>query len=246
MPTVTTTATYFLAPEYAPRLQQLAREGPPERDPRFAPLAQEGGMAAFIERSVKERAEGLAYGFAIVDRQEPVGFCVVDGLTHPVAPTVECWVAPPFRRRGFGNFGVGKLLELSFQNLQLPRLRAHADGAAWRALLERAGFAPAGTGDSDALELTRERWLEHRDAPALGRLHPALQTLLRAELEAGNEVLETGGGWPDADSVFVRVKHPFRARPASLPDGVEYLELNDPHWWKAEYGTRSPRHILAC
>jgi hypothetical protein len=65
-------------------------------------------------------------------------------------------------------------------------------------------------------------------------------------LAAGNEVIESGGGWPDADSVFVRLRDPFRTTPSPLPDGVVYTEPNDPHWWKADYSSRSPRHILAC
>lgn len=45
---------------------------------------------------------------------------------------------------------------------------------------------------------------------------------------------------------IVRLKTPFLARPPVLPDGVTYTEPGDPHWWMADYTTRSPRHILAC
>jgi hypothetical protein len=62
---------------------------------------------------------------------------------------------------------------------------------------------------------------------------------------AGNSVGETGAGWPDTDSIFVRLREPFRTKP-SLPDGVSYTEPNDPHWWKADYSSKSPRHVLAC
>ena len=73
-------------------------------------------------------------------------------------------------------------------------------------------------------------------------LHPALRAILDAELAAGNEVAETGGGWPDPDSVFVRLRDPFRTKPSPLPPNVVYTEPNDPHWWKADYGTvSSPR-----
>jgi RimJ/RimL family protein N-acetyltransferase len=239
-----TTAAYLLGPEHAAQLQRLLGDAPGESDPRVVELAREGAVAAFIERAVKERLEGLTYSLAILDRGAPVGVALVREVAGPAGAIVDCWVAPPLRRRGLGGFGIAKALELAFQNLQLPRVRARAsEEPAVRRVLERAGFAPGG---DDELELTRERWLERRDAPALARLHPALKSLLQAELDAGNEVLETGGGWPDADSVFVRVKYPFRARPAALPGGVDYQEPNDPHWWRADYSTRGPRHILAC
>jgi len=68
----------------------------------------------------------------------------------------------------------------------------------------------------------------------------------RPRVSTGNEVAETGGGWPDADSVFVRLRDPFRTKPLPLPAGIVYTEPNDPHWWKADYTSSAPRHTLAC
>jgi hypothetical protein len=82
--------------------------------------------------------------------------------------------------------------------------------------------------------LTRADWIAHRDRPAIAALRAELRAELRAildaELPAGNEVAESGGGWPGADSIFIRLRDPFRTSPSALPDDVVYTEPNDPHW----------------
>jgi|SRR6516164_3673331 hypothetical protein len=77
-------------------------------------------------------------------------------------------------------------------------------------------------------------------------LCPELRILLDAELTAGNRVVETGEGWPNPSSILVMLALPFRCTPSSLPRGVEYLEVNDTHWWKAEYHHLPTSHLLAC
>ena len=145
------------------------------------------------------------------------------------------------------------ILDFAFRNLQTPRVHAFAplgDAAAERTLAT-FGFGPApaeaaSRPDAVHVALARADWIAHRDRPALARLHPALRAILDAELAAGNEVAETGGGWPDDDSIFVRLRDPFRTTSSPLPAGVTYTEPNDPHWWRADYSSQSPRHILAC
>ena len=182
-----------------------------------------------------ERGEGV-WPHAIVDLKTLVGTTSLNG-----ADEIGFWVAEQHRGKGFATFGVKMTVQFAFNNRRLPRVTAQAPNAAARRVIEKNGFTPSG----DRFELTRERWIEHRDGPALKRLHPALKAILRAELAAGNEVAETGGGWPDLDSVFVRLRYPFRTKPESTA-GLDYNEPNDPHWWKADYCSRSPRHILAC
>ena len=76
-------------------------------------------------------------------------------------------------------------------------------------------------------------------------LHPSLIPILDAELAAGNEVDEWRMGWPDPDSVVVRLRQSFQAKRSDLPSNVTFAESNDPQWWKAEYSSAKPRHILA-
>ena len=78
------------------------------------------------------------------------------------------------------------------------------------------------------------------------RLCPELQELLNAELAAGNAIVEYRTGLYAADAVLVLLAKAFRARPRNLPTGVEYREVNDPHWWKAEYFRPATKHCIAC
>jgi hypothetical protein len=77
-------------------------------------------------------------------------------------------------------------------------------------------------------------------------LHPALQTILQAELSAGNAVVETWRGWPTSDAVCVMLQKPFVVEHAALPDGVVFRDIDDPHYWKSEYEHRPSHHLLAC
>jgi hypothetical protein len=198
------------------------------------------GHAAAIEAlegaSEFLRTTGAGHAFVIEDHGRLVGLCGLQGAE------ARFWVGRPFRGKGYATFGVGMILEFAFQNLALAEVRARVDDAnpAARRVLEKNGFLR----DGSLLAITADRWRGLRHGPALERLHPALRAILAAERAAGNEVRETAVGWPDADSVFVRLKRPFRAH-AALPEGVRFAELNDPHWWMAEYSTEGPRHILA-
>jgi RimJ/RimL family protein N-acetyltransferase len=245
----TTAGTYLLSMEHAAALQRLAA------DPRTAAAGipfPARGAREFVEGQIAARADGSGYAFAIVDGGELVGVSSLAGVGGGEASRLEVWVALPFRGRGYATFGVRMLLEFAFRNLELERVRAVAPGSQPGAarVLAKHGFlphpVPAASATDAGYELTRARWIERQSATALDLLHPALRVILAAELAAGNEVAETGGGWPDPDSVFVRLRHPFRTRPSPLPDEVTYTEPNDPHWWKADYSSRAPRHILAC
>ena len=204
-----------------------------------------GGPPDIVERLIRECEEGLGYSYVIRDRADVVGYYFVRGVGGNEAREVGGRVGPTFRGRGYGTFGLRMVLEFLFQNLRLDRVFASvaesdADRAAWARVLSRQGF------DLRAVPavVTRERWMELRNGPSLAALHPGLRTLLSAELAAGNEIAEASGGWPDHDSIFIRLRNPFQPRVGPLPDGVEFLAVDDPHWWMAEYHSRSPRHLL--
>jgi hypothetical protein len=71
-----------------------------------------------------------------------------------------------------------------------------------------------------------------------------LQAILDAELSAGNEVVEASS-WPPKCELIVILRHPFRRAHATSED-VEFAEINDPHYWKAEYRYNGGMHTLAC
>jgi hypothetical protein len=83
------------------------------------------------------------------------------------------------------------------------------------------------------------------DSEKLPPLCAELRPLLDAELAAGNRVayhhVNVG---PDA--LAVMLKKPFSCKPAALPAGVTYTDVNDPHWWLAEYRCAQHCHLLAC
>jgi RimJ/RimL family protein N-acetyltransferase len=238
-------AVYALEPRHATALDALAAAAPAEQHVLLDGVRKLGGRA-FAAAAAASRDAGDQHTFAVEESGVTIGVCA---LRRPPAglPRAEVWIAPAVRRRGLGTFALTKVLELAFDNLQVPRLAAAAVDEAARRLLARAAFTAPASGDPiDAQEHTvaAPAWRAQRHADALARLAPPLRTLLDAELAAGNEVAETGSGWPDADSVFVRLKRPFVVTPAALPPDVTYARLDDPHWWRAEYTTRSPCHLL--
>lgn len=253
-----TRAVHLLAERHLPALQRLAADPAIAATTRVPHPYPADGAAEFFRHVERERAAGTAQVFAIVEREELVG---VIGLHHVTTRDAELgfWVGVPHQRRGHATFAVANVQQFAFANLRLQALWAEAlaGNTACVRLLERAGFVATAERAHEnpvwpaamplrRFELAAGAWRERRDAPALAALHPALRALLAAELAAGNEVRETSRGWPDPDSVLVRLQRPFAALPAVLPAGVVHRVLNDPHWWRAELATTAPRHLLIC
>jgi len=72
----------------------------------------------------------------------------------------------------------------------------------------------------------------------------ALQSILDAELAAGNEIRDVGAGLPKCE-VLIVLRKPF-CRSYALAPPLEFVEINDPHYWKAEYQYDGGRQTLAC
>jgi hypothetical protein len=250
----------LLSPAHAEAIQRLATEpeiaammGLPER-------VHATSVGNYIAQHLERRAEGREYVYVLSDRKEVLGLCGLHGVGQANPAELDVCVGRPYLGKGNATFAVNRVLEFAFQNLQLERVRSRASvtSAACQHVLEKLGFqalhaeprGDAALGLSDRreafYEITRQQWQEARNRPALAALHPSLKPILEAELAAGNEVAELSTGWPDPDSVFVRMRKPFRTHPTPLPEDVAYNEPNDDHWWKADYGTRAPRHVLAC
>lgn len=71
-----------------------------------------------------------------------------------------------------------------------------------------------------------------------------LTEILDDELELGNDIAETARGWPQSDSIIIFLAQPFKAEYAL--ENTEYREINDPHYWKAEYEDKLTKHLLVC
>ncbi len=236
-------AVHSLSVSHAPASQSLCE------DPEIAALLglsrspSRDDVTRFIEERLAARNAGSAYVFLLTQGTTILGICGLLDAGSGTPPELMVATASGHRGAGHATFASERVLELAFVNLQLERIQAHPvmSHPACSRLLSRLGFSTTG----GRAELTRGHWQDGRNRPALGALHPALSAILAAELAAGNEVAEMRTGWPKAGSVFVALRQSFLTRPPSLPEGIRYAELNDPHWWKAEYTSENPQHILA-
>lgn len=78
-------------------------------------------------------------------------------------------------------------------------------------------------------------------------LAPSLRRVLETEWALGNRVVETGRGWPyGGTSILVLLERPFLGSYAPPPEGLELVEVNDPHYWKAELRCARTGETLAC
>ncbi|RFM26446.1 hypothetical protein [Deminuibacter soli] len=73
---------------------------------------------------------------------------------------------------------------------------------------------------------------------------PALKQIMEGELKLGNIIAETAKGWPAYNTIIVFLQKPFIAHYET--DNVVYRDVNDRHYWKAEYTDKQTQHILAC
>ena len=71
-----------------------------------------------------------------------------------------------------------------------------------------------------------------------------LKKILTQEVELGNEIIETSIGWPDEKTIIIFLKRPFLEHYTF--ENVEFRNVDDPHYWKAEYVDHSTKHVLAC
>lgn len=76
-------------------------------------------------------------------------------------------------------------------------------------------------------------------------LNESLSVLLHNELRCGNKIAEVAIDWPNTGSVFVLLERRFVG--LYEHDTFQYLEVNDPHYWFAEYhSNHKPLHSVCC
>lgn len=71
----------------------------------------------------------------------------------------------------------------------------------------------------------------------------ALNAILEAELAAGNRITEISA-WPPHCDTLIILEFRF-IKPYDVP-ALEYHELNDTHYWYAEYAHSERKETLAC
>ena len=79
------------------------------------------------------------------------------------------------------------------------------------------------------------------------RLSEVMKHILQSELESGNEIKEASlGGFSKAsdDHIFVFLNYPFRHQ--YNISGIRFREIDDHHYWKAEYDDDLNHQTIAC
>lgn len=81
----------------------------------------------------------------------------------------------------------------------------------------------------------------------LNKLSNELEIILYDELKAGNTIKEISvGGFEDKEHLFIFLNKPFIEKVIKDTENIKYLEINDPHYWKAEYTDLKNKQTIAC
>ena len=85
------------------------------------------------------------------------------------------------------------------------------------------------------------------DYNTINKLNGTIEEILLLELSAGNEIVETyEGDWPLPNSIMVFLEKPFKTAIQRNLSSVEFRNINDPHYWKAEYVDKDNKMWLCC
>ena len=84
------------------------------------------------------------------------------------------------------------------------------------------------------------------DKSHIEALSSEMKKILDAELAAGNEICETHKGWGSPDHICVFLKYPFMASVEYDKSKVRYVDIDDRHYWKAEYDDMTAHQTIAC
>ena len=81
----------------------------------------------------------------------------------------------------------------------------------------------------------------------VAKFHGELEKVINAELIAGNIIVETwSGNWPYDNVDVVSLQFPFRTPIKNDIVNIDFHDINDPHFWKAEYYDHENNLLLIC
>lgn len=79
----------------------------------------------------------------------------------------------------------------------------------------------------------------------LYKLSNELEKILYNELKAGNTIREISvGGFGDEKHLYIFLNKTFINK--KNYNNIKYIEINDPHYWKAEYTDIKNKQTIAC
>ena len=88
------------------------------------------------------------------------------------------------------------------------------------------------------------------DPKVVNRFVGVLKDILEEELKAGNKIVETyeskDSDFPVPNATMIFLEKPFRTPVRRDLASIEFSELNDPHYWKAEYFDKQNIQFLCC
>lgn len=81
----------------------------------------------------------------------------------------------------------------------------------------------------------------------LHKLNNELEKILYNELKAGNKIREISvGGFGDEKHLYIILNKTFITKIMNNYNNIKYMEINDPHYWKAEYTDIKNKQTIAC
>lgn len=81
----------------------------------------------------------------------------------------------------------------------------------------------------------------------LYKLSNELEKILFNELKAGNTIKEISvGGFEDKEHLFIFLNKSFIKKVIKDTKKIKYIEINDPHYWKAQYTDIKNKQTIAC
>ncbi|MFV0350850.1 MAG: hypothetical protein ACK5JF_00875 [Oscillospiraceae bacterium] len=84
-------------------------------------------------------------------------------------------------------------------------------------------------------------------AQETARFTGKLKEILEYELSIGNTICEAyTGNWPYPNITAILLKNPFSPPIYKGLTGITFRNINDPHYWKAEYHDTANNLLLIC
>jgi hypothetical protein len=88
------------------------------------------------------------------------------------------------------------------------------------------------------------------DHNIIDRFAGDLKAILELELKAGNKIVETyeskDSAFPMPNATMIFLQKPFMTPIQNNSNGIEFNEVNDPHYWKSEYFDKQYKQFLCC
>ncbi len=96
---------------------------------------------------------------------------------------------------------------------------------------------------------TKDILSKELDYSLINELSNTMKEILDNELKCGNKIKEIYKGRftniPD-DSIFIFLEYPFKAEIKNDLESVVYRNINDRHYWKAEYNDTVNNQTIVC